>query len=134
MHCASLASGTLGYNTFHGVDGGTMTQADLEIVILQSSSSYIFSLIVGGPAPLGGDYSCAVGSPNLVEISYDEVGVFSTTSAGCAVTVMLTADDGGVDGASVATGTFSATLNVTDGGTKVLSQGVFSVPVTTMNE
>ena len=92
---------------------------------------------MGGPAPLGGDnYGCSVGSPNLVEISYDEVGAggFSTTPASCTVTVTLTPDDGGVDGGSVATGTFSATLNVTDGGTKVLSQGTFTVPVTTMNE
>lgn len=135
MHCASLASGTLGYTTYHGVDGGNVTQANLEIVILQSNTSYIFSLIVGGPAPLGGDYSCSVGSPNIVEISYDEVGGggFSTTPASCTVTVTLTPDDGGVDGGSVATGTFSAMLNVTDGGTKVLSQGTFSLPVTTMN-
>jgi hypothetical protein len=92
---------------------------------------------VAGPAPLGGDdYSCSVGSPNFVEISYDEVGDggFSTTAASCTVTVTLTPDDGGVDGGSVATGTFSAMLNVTDGGTKVLSQGTFSLPVTTMNE
>jgi hypothetical protein len=41
---------------------------------------------------------------------------------------------GGVDGGSVATGTFSAMLNVTGGGTKALSQGTFSLPVTTMNE
>jgi hypothetical protein len=46
----------------------------------------------------------------------------------------LTADDAGIDGGAVATGTFSATLNVTDGGTKVLSQGTFSLPVTTMTE
>ncbi len=137
MHCASLASGTLGYSTYHGVDGGNVTQANLEIVILQSNTSYIFGLIVGGPAPLGGDdYSCSLGSPNIVEISYDEVGDggFSTTPASCTVAVTLAPDDGGVDGGSVATGTFSAMLNVTDGGTKMLSQGTFSVPVTTMNE
>lgn len=135
MHCASQASGTLGYNTFHGADGGYMTQADLEIVVLQSNTSYIFGLIIGGPAPLGGDdYSCSIGSPNIVELSYDEVGGFSTTPASCTVSVTLTPDDGGVDGGSVATGTFSATLNVTDGGTKVLSDGTFSIPVTAMNE
>ena len=136
MRCASLATGTLGYDTFHGVDGGNVTQANLEIVILQSNTSYIFGLILGGPAPLGGDYSCSVGSPNTVELSYDEVGVggFSTSPASCTVTVTLTPDDGGVDGGSVATGTFSAMLNVTDGGTKVLSQGTFSLPVTTMTE
>jgi hypothetical protein len=136
MHCASQASGTLGYTTFHGADGGNMTQADLEIAVLQSNTSYIFGLIVGGPAPLGGDYTCSTGSgsPDLVELSYDEVGGFSTTPASCTVTVTLTPDDGGVDGGSVVTGTFSATLNVTDGGTKVLSDGTFSIPVTAMNE
>jgi hypothetical protein len=136
MHCASLATGTLGYNTIHGVDGGDVTEVNLEMVILQSNTSYIFGLSVGGPAPLGGDYSCSVslGSPNLVEISYDEVGSFSTTAASCTVTVTLTPDDGGVDGGNVATGTFSAMLNVTDGGTKVLSQGTFSLPVTAINE
>jgi hypothetical protein len=137
MHCASLASGTLAYNTYRGIDGGDVTQANLEIVILQSNTSYIFGLIVGGPAPLGGDdYTCSIGSPNNAEISYDEVGSggFSTTPASCIVTVMLTPDDGGVDGGSVATGTFSAMLKVTDGGTKVLSQGTFSLPVTAMNE
>jgi hypothetical protein len=100
MHCASQASGTLAYTTYHGVDGGNVTQANLEIVILQS-----------------------VGN-----------GGFSTTPASCTVAVTLTPDDGGVDGGSVATGTFSAMLNVTDGGTKVLSQGTFSLPVTAMNE
>lgn len=137
MHCASLATGSVGYTTYQGVDGGNVTQATLEIVILQSNASYIFSLVVAGPAPLGGDdYSCSLGSTNIVEISYDEVGDggFSTTPASCTVTVTLTPEDGGVDGGSVATGTFSATLNVTDGGTRVLSQGTFSLPVTTMNE
>jgi hypothetical protein len=135
-HCASTASGSIGLNTFHGVDGGDMTQANLEMVILQSNSSYIFGLIVGGPAPLGGAYSCTVGDPNLVEISYDEVGTggFTTTAASCAVMVTLTPEDGGADGGSIATGTFSATLNVTDGGTRVLSEGTFSLPVTTTIE
>jgi hypothetical protein len=136
MHCASLATGTIGLTTYHGADGGNVTQATLEMVILQSNSSYIFSLVMGGPAPLGGAYSCTVGDTNLVEISYDEVGAggFSTTAASCAVMVTLTPEDGGADGGSIATGTFSATLNVTDGGTKVLSEGTFSLPVTTTVE
>ena len=133
VHCASSATGTLGQATYRGVDGGNVTQEDLEIVILQSNPSSIFSLIVGGPAPLGGDdYSCSLESSSLVQISYHELGDggFSTTPASCTVSVTLRPDDGGVDGGSVATGTFSAVLNVSGGGTKALSQGAFTVFVT----
>jgi hypothetical protein len=137
MHCASLASGTLGYTTYRGVDGGEMTEADLEIVILQSNTSYIFSLIVGGPAPLGGDdYSCKcrISEPRGDQLRRGrdrrlldharELHRGSDTDAGRRRRRRRKRRDG----------TFSAVLNVTDGGAKVLSQGTFSLPVTTTNE
>jgi hypothetical protein len=125
--CASTAEAILSTNTpTNPFDGGPSPETSLEVVTIQTAAAFTFSLIVTSAGALGGTYDCTASPAGLVEISYDDVGVFSTTVVSCSVTVTLTPADGG----TIAVGTFSAVLSVTDGGTKTLSDGTFDIRVT----
>jgi hypothetical protein len=124
--CATGGEAILSTNHILGPDGGAVTETTLEVVLLEAGSSNTFSLSVTSSEGIDGTYGCAPLPTSVVEIVYDEVGVYSTTVASCSVMVTLTPVDGGM----VATGTFSALLTVSDGGMKTLSDGTFTFPVT----
>ncbi|HSY23575.1 MAG TPA: hypothetical protein VK841_15720 [Polyangiaceae bacterium] len=127
LRCGTSGEAILSTNTtLNPLDGGTVVTTSLEVVILQPTTSYIFSFIVTTSDAFGGTYTCAIGTTSNVELEYDEVGVFSSTTSSCSVSVTLTPADGGM----IATGTFSAELAVTDGGVKTLSDGTFTFGVT----
>ena len=127
LRCGTSGEAILSTNTtLNPFDGGSDVDTSLEVVILQPTTSYIFSFIVTTSDTFGGTYTCAPGTTSNVEFEYDEVGVFTSTTSSCSVSVTLTAVDGGM----IATGTFSAELAVTDGGVKTLSDGTFTFAVT----
>jgi hypothetical protein len=126
-HCASSGEAILGSNTIRSpFDGGPVVETSLEVVATQNATPYTFSFIVTSDSSIDGTYSCAPG-PSSAELTYDDIGVFSTTVVSCSVTVTVAPTDAGT---FVTTGTFSAQLAVTDGGTKTLSDGTFDLPVT----
>jgi hypothetical protein len=126
-HCASTAEAILATTTARNpFDGGPTVETSLEVVTTQLSTSYTFGFIITTSAALGGTYDCTASPASVVEITYDDVGVYSTTVVSCTLTVSLTPTDGG----TLAVGTFSAVLSVSDGGTKTLSDGTFNIPVT----
>jgi hypothetical protein len=110
------------------IDGGPLVYSTLEIITLQTSDpTFDFSLSVTASPSIGGTYSCTPTPTSNVEIVYDDIGVFTTTMASCTVSITLSASgDGGLE----ASGTFSAVLTVSDGGTKMLTNGTFHFPVT----
>jgi hypothetical protein len=113
-------------------DGGPIIETSLEVAILQPTTAYDFSFVVTSSTGVGGTYECAGSPTSVAQFTYDEVGVFSTSTTSCSLSVTLTPIDGGApDGGMVATGTFSAVLAVIDGGTKTISDGTFAFPVTT---
>ena len=75
---------------------------------------------------LDGTYTCVPSPSSVGQLTYDEPGVFSTTVASCNITVTLTPMG---DAGMTVSGTFSAVLNVTGGGTKTLSDGTFTMSV-----
>jgi hypothetical protein len=130
VHCATSAEAILSSTTAQNpYDGGTAIETTLEVVVVQGSSPDIFSFDLASAGAISGSYGCAP-STQVAEISYDVAGVYSTTPAGCAITVSVAPSDAG---GMVATGTFSAMLTVSDGGMKTLSGGTFDLPVTTGN-
>jgi hypothetical protein len=127
LRCATSGEAILSTSTARDpYDGGPVVETSLEVAILQGTTPYIFSFIVTTSDALGGTYTCVAGPTSNVQLDYDEVGVFSSTTSSCTVTVTLTPTDGGM----TATGTFSAQLAVTDGGVKTLSDGTFTFGVT----
>jgi hypothetical protein len=126
-HCSQTAEAIEGTTTAEDVlDGGRETYTTLEVVVDQLNTAYIFTFSVTSSSALDGTYDCTASPIQNVELVYDEVGGFSATVASCNIVVSLTAVG---DGGMVASGTFSAVLNVTDGGTKMLTDGMFSLPV-----
>jgi hypothetical protein len=127
-HCASTSEAILGTNTtLNPLDGGPLVETSLELVTTQGATAYTFGFIVTTSGALDGSYDCAPSPTSAVEITDDEIGVYSTTVVSCSLTVTLTPTDAG---ATIATGTFSALLKVSDGGTKMLTDGTFNLPVT----
>ena len=128
-HCASSGEAIFGSDTIlNPLDGGPETMLTLELVATQDNTSYGFTFIVDTSAPtINGTYSCTPVGASVAELTYNEIGVFSTSVVSFSITVTVTPTDGGH---AVATGTFSAQLAVTDGGTKTLSNGTFDLPVT----
>jgi hypothetical protein len=126
-HCATSGEAIVGSSSAENLlDGGRLLYTSLEVVLLQSNSTETVGFIVTSDATLDGTYSCMPSSSSVGELTYDDPGVFSTTVATCDITVTLTpAGDGGM----TVSGTFSAVLNVTGGGTKTLSDGTFSMSV-----
>jgi hypothetical protein len=128
-HCASSGEAILGTSTAENVlDGGESLYTTLEVVLLQSNSMESAGFIVTSDGALAGTYSCTPSPSGAAELTYDEPGVFSTTVASCDISVTLTPSG---DGGMTASGTFSAVLNVTGGGTKTISDGTFSMSVVT---
>jgi|HubBroStandDraft_6_1064221.scaffolds.fasta_scaffold64339_4 hypothetical protein len=126
-HCATSGEAIIGSSTAENVlDGGRLLYTSLEVVLLQSSSTESFGFIVTSDGALDGTYSCMPSPSSVGELTYDEPGVFSTTVASCDITVTLTPTG---DGGMTVSGTFSAVLNVTGGGTKTLSDGTFTMSV-----
>jgi hypothetical protein len=126
-HCSQTAEAIEGTTTAEDVlDGGRETYTTLEVVVDQLNTAYIFTFSVTSSSSLDGTYGCTASPIQNAELVYDEVGGFSATVASCNIVVNLTAV---ADGGMVASGTFSAVLNVTDGGTKMLTDGMFSLPV-----
>jgi hypothetical protein len=109
-------------NTSNGTDS-------LELVATQLNITTGLSIVIATNTTLGGTYDCAVGGPAIIEITYRDPAVNSTTVASCSVTLDLTTPDASVVYAS---GTFSAVLTTPDGGTKNLTDGKFGAAV--MNE
>jgi hypothetical protein len=131
-HCASTAEAILGSNTtLNPFDGGPVVETSLEVVVEQNDTRDTFSFIVTSSLPLGGTYDCTPGPTSVVELTYEDLGLFSTSVVSCSVSVTLTPTDAGT---FVTTGTFSAQLTVSDGGTKILSDGTFDLPVTTESQ
>jgi hypothetical protein len=127
-HCASTSEAILGTNTtLNPLDGGPLVETSLELVTTQGATPYTFGFIVTSSGALGGSYDCTASPTSVVQITYDEIGVYSTTVVSCSLTVTLTPTDAG---ATVAAGTFSALLKLSDGGTKMLTDGTFNLPVT----
>lgn len=80
--------------------------------------------------PLGGTYSCQTGNgltaPNvMLEVTGLETGGFAAMSA-CTITIAFTTDSAGTEHAK---GTFSGTVTG-DGGTDVVTDGMFDITVT----
>jgi hypothetical protein len=130
--CATSGEAILSTNTtLNPFDGGPVVETSLEVLLLKPTTSYDVSFIVTSSEGLGGSYACTPSPTSVAEFNYDEVGVFSTTTTSCSISVMLAPLDGGApDGGLMATGTFSAVLAVTDGGTKKISAGTFTYPWT----
>jgi hypothetical protein len=125
QHCSQTAEAIEGTTTAEDVlDGGRETITTLEVAIVQPNTAYIFSFSVSSVVSLDGAYDCSATSG--AELVYDEVGGFTTTPASCNIVVSETPLG---DGGMTVSGTFSATLAVTDGGTKMLTDGTFSLPV-----
>jgi hypothetical protein len=128
VHCATSAEALLSSSTAQNpYDGGPVLETTLEVVVVQGSSPDIFSFVLTSAGAVSGTYGCAPDPQRAAEISYDVAGVYSTTPAGCAITVSVAPSDAG---GMAATGTFSAMLTVSDGGMKTLSDGTFDLPVT----
>lgn len=126
-HCAQTAEAIEGSTTAEDfLDGGRETYTTLEVVIEQTNTTYIFSFSVTSSSSLDETYGCTASPTGGAELVYDEVGGFSTTVASCNIVVSVAPV---ADGGMVASGTFSAVLNVTDGGTKTLTDGAFSLPI-----
>jgi hypothetical protein len=124
--CATSGEAILGSSTAENfLDGGRLLYTSLEVVLIQNNSTESFGFIVTSDGSLDGTYNC-MPSSSSGQLTYDEPGVFSTTVASCDITVTLTPTG---DGGMSASGTFSAVLNVTGGGTKTLSDGTFSMSV-----
>jgi hypothetical protein len=127
-HCASTSEAILSTNTtLNPLDGGPLVETSLELVTTQGATAYTFGFIVTSSGSLGGSYDCTPSPTSSVEITDDDIGVYSTTVVSCDLTVTLTPTDAG---ATIAAGTFSALLKVSDGGTKMLTDGTFNLPVT----
>lgn len=77
-----------------------------------------------GPGPIGGSYSCAPLDSVSVTFNYTQ-GQTNSFAQSCDITL----DMQGTAGVH-ATGTFSATLMLTGGGTKSITNGLFDAPVT----
>jgi len=126
-HCAASGEAIVGSSTAENVlDGGRLLYTSLEVVLLQNSSMESFGFIVTSDGSLDGTYTCVPSPSSVGQLTYDEPGVFSTTVASCNITVTLTPMG---DAGMTVSGTFSAVLNVTGGGTKTLSDGTFTMSV-----
>ncbi len=128
-----LRCGTTGeaiFNTNNATnpeDGGTVVESSLDVVIVQGNTPFTFSIIVTTSESFGGSYTCVAGPTSVVELQYDDVGVFTSVTSSCSVNVTLTPSG---DGGMIAAGTFSAQLTLSDGGVKTLSDGTFTFAVT----
>jgi hypothetical protein len=118
MECAQIVSATY--------EAGT---ASTIFSIVGSNSaglgvSFGVASTAGGVA-IGGSYSCGVSGNVDGTFNYQQ-GSTPTFAATCSLTINSADGAGGTP----ATGTFSATLNLSGGGTKSISNGVFTTPVT----
>ncbi|HLK88766.1 MAG TPA: hypothetical protein VKZ18_02670, partial [Polyangia bacterium] len=99
------------------------TSANLSVDIVLSSYA----------GPLGGTYTCRSGDGGTApNVTFDYVGSHgggTATMSQCSVTIAFTQDTAGVQHA---TGTFSGTVasDAIDGGTYVITDGAFDLPVT----
>ncbi len=124
-HCATSGEAIIGSSSAENLlDGGRVLYTSLEVVLIQSNSAESFGFIVTSDGALDGTYNCMPSPSSVGQLTYDEPGVFSTTVASCEITVTLTPMG---DGGMTVSGTFSAVLNVTGGGTKTLSDGTFTI-------
>src|SRR6202453_4605801 len=91
-HCASSGEAIFGSDTIlNPLDGGPETQLSLELVATQNNTSYGFSFSVGTSAPtINGTYGCTPDSAAVAELTYNEVGVFSTSVVSFSITVAVT--------------------------------------------
>ncbi len=136
------ASGGTTVGTFSWRDNGTLqcatfilderqpgTLADGFIIDTATASTGIDLTMSSYNGPLGGTYSCQTGNgttqPNiLMEITgLARRGIAAATS--CTITIGFTTDSAGVQHAQ---GTFSGTVTG-DGGTDVITEGMFDVTV-----
>jgi hypothetical protein len=103
---------------------GNMTNS-LEIVGVDPQGTYDLSILVGGPMPLGGTYTCSLANNNadLAEITYTSRVLIPSSC-----TVMVTLTTGADGGAPHATGTFSFDISK-EAGTESITDGHFDVPV-----
>jgi hypothetical protein len=119
MECAQIVSATY--------EAGT---ASTSFSIVGSSSSGLgvsfgVASTAGGVA-IGGSYSCGLSGNVDGTFDYEQGSTPPTFADTCSMTINSADGAGGTP----ATGTFSATLNLSGGGTKIISNGVFTTPVT----
>jgi hypothetical protein len=117
QQCATIVSATY--------DTGSASSI-FEIVGSEASGpgvAFGVETTVGG-LTIAGSYSCGVTGDFIATLNYQE-GSTPAFAASCSITVNSADGAGGVP----ATGTFSATLTLSAGGTKTISNGVFTSPV-----
>jgi hypothetical protein len=130
------AGATMGWQD----DGQTKCAQIVSATYEAGSASTIFSIVgstssglgvsfgvastTGGVA-IGGSYSCGVSGNVNGTFNYQQ-GSTPTFASTCSFTINSADGAGGTP----ASGTFSATLNLSGGGTKSISNGAFTTPVT----
>jgi hypothetical protein len=107
------------------------TLADTIEIDAPSTTAHVIDIALSSyNGPLGGTYSCQTGNgltaPNvMLEVAGLKSGGFAAMSA-CTITIAFTTDS---DGTEHAKGTFSGTVTG-DGGTDVITDGMFDITVT----
>ena len=107
------------------------TLADTIEIDAPSTTDHVIDIALSSyNGPLGGTYSCQTGNgltaPNvMLEVAGLKSGGFAAMSA-CTITIAFTTDS---DGTEHAKGTFSGTVTG-DGGTDVITDGMFDITVT----
>jgi hypothetical protein len=107
------------------------TLADTIEIDAPSTTAHAIDIALSSSnGPLGGTYSCQTGNgstaPNvMLEVTGLESGGFAAMSA-CTITIAFTTDSAGTEHAK---GTFSGTVTG-DGGTDVITDGMFDITVT----
>ncbi|HVV52762.1 MAG TPA: hypothetical protein VHO06_24085 [Polyangia bacterium] len=128
-----------GGGTMSWVDDGTQACATSAVATFEDTSlSTLFNLVAAtttvgidfsvstvlGPAAIGGSYSCVPLDSLSVTFDYTQAKT-STAATSCGFMLNMQGTAG-----VHATGTFSATLTLTGGATKSITDGAFDVPVT----
>jgi hypothetical protein len=119
-HCAQIVE--VSRTTGGGIDF-------LEIVGSESSGTGVaLAVSVPSPAALGGTYNCTNAGTIVTLFVYTSASGATVSTQSCTITIT----SAGVAGGTHATGTFSAVLDVGDGGTtgiKNITSGTFDVPI-----
>jgi hypothetical protein len=127
-HCATFATADIGTNNVENTaDGGRLVYTTLEVTVLQSAITDEFGFSVTSDADLTGSYTCVASPSSNVLFVDDDIGVYSTAQGTCNLAVSQTSS---ADGGIVVSGTFSAMLPVTDGGVQTITDGVFDLSAT----
>jgi hypothetical protein len=134
--------GPSGTGTFTWKDGGTIhtalfasgarvTSAGLDMVQVTGSdagAAVSFGVSLRPPPLLPGAYACSdngAATGRIVSIDYT-IGTVSGLAPTCAITLTSFGDSTGTH----ATGTFSATVPLSDGTTRMITDGAYDVPLT----